>query len=299
MPTTPPALLQAVARYAALHANADGVAQTPFEGLRMMRAQRPAGPLHSVYRPLVCFVLQGTKRLEVAGEPRTVRAGQTVVVTVDAPVAGRVVEATPERPYLAVAFELQPAVLAELTAQMAPAAKTDAPLPRLFADDTGAAALDCAARLLRLLDRRDDAPLLLPGICRELHYWLLAGPHGAQLRRLCSPDGAAPRLVGAIRMLREGYRGRIAVDDLAAAVHMSATTFHRRFKEMTSLTPLQFQQRLRLIEARRLMVDEGAPASVSAARVGYASVPQFTREYARLFGAPPATHARLLAQWEQ
>ena len=293
---TPPALLEAVARYAALHANADGIAATPFEGLRMMRAQHPTGPLHSIYRPLVCFVLQGAKRLDVAGQPRTVHAGQTALVTVDAPVAGRIVEAAPEQPYLAVAFELQPALLADLATQMAPPPPSRAPLPRLFAEDTAAAALDCVQRLLRLLDRQDDAALLLAGIARELHYWLLAGPHGPQLRQLTSPDAAAPRLAEAIRRLRRGFRGRIAIEELAGAVHMSSTTFHRRFKQMTSLTPLQFQQRLRLIEARRLMLDEGAPASVSAARVGYASVPQFTREYARLFGAPPAMHVRQLAQ---
>src|SRR5690606_42082275 len=127
---------------------------------------------------------------------------------------------------------------------------------------------DCAARLMRLLDRRDAIPLLRPGIMRELHYWLLSGQHGAALWALAAPDGHASRLAAAIAILREEYRSRVPVERLAAAAAMSHTAFHKHFKQMTSLTPGQYQKRLRLIEARRLMLDEGSSASSTAFEVG-------------------------------
>jgi AraC-like DNA-binding protein len=161
----------------------------------------------------------------------------------------------------------------------------------LFAQDTEAATLDCASRLMRLLDRPDAAPLLRPGIMRELHYWLLSGEHGAALRALADPDSHASRLAAAIAILRAEYRSRMPIERLAAAAAMSLTAFHKHFKHMTSLTPGQYQKRLRLIEARRLMLDEGFSASSAAFEVGYESVSQFTREYGRLFQAPPKRDA--------
>ena len=288
-------LRQAVVKYASMHANSDGIARTPIEGLRMMWSFAPGAALHSIYRPLVCFILQGAKQLEVAGETRVFGAGQAVVVTVDVPVTGRIVTASLDAPYLAVAVELQMTLLHELAAQMAPARRMrDVARTTLFAEDADAAALECTMRLMRLLDRIEDAPVLQPGILRELHYWLLCGRHGEVLRTLASPDGFAQRLSEAIRILRAEFRCTLRVERLAAASNMSTAAFHRHFKSMTSLTPGQFQKQLRLIEARRLMVDEGFPASVAASRVGYESVPQFTREYRRMFGVPPATHARRL-----
>lgn len=288
------ALRQAVVSYASMHANPDGIARTPIEGLRMMRSNAPRGALHSIYRPLVCFILQGAKQLTVAGETRVFGAGQAAVVTVDVPVTGRIVRASPQAPYLAVAVELQTDLVRELAAQMAPVRAVRGPGTALFAEDTDAAALDCAMRLMRLLDRLEDAPVLYPGIARELHYWLLRGRHGDVLRTLAAPDSCAQRLTGAIRILRAEFRSKLSVERLAAACSMSTAAFHRHFKSMTSSTPGQFQKQLRLIEARRLMIEEGFPASLAAAKVGYESVPQFTREYGRMFGVPPATHVRRL-----
>jgi AraC-like DNA-binding protein len=161
----------------------------------------------------------------------------------------------------------------------------------LFVEDTGAAALDCASRLVRLLDRPEAIPLLRPGIMRELHYWLLSGQHGAALRSLAAPESTVSRLAPAIAILRAEYRSRIPVERLATAAAMSLTAFHKHFKHMTSLTPGQYQKRLRLIEARRLMLDEGFSASSAAFEVGYESVSQFTREYARMFQATPKRDA--------
>ena len=285
-------LNQAVGAYAMRHANRDGLATTPVPGLRMMRVEAPTGDLHSVYRPLVCLVLQGAKRLIVGKEERVVSAGQSVIVGADMPVVGRIVQASRSEPYLAVAVELERTVLRELAVQMGgscPQRPSD--LRTLFAEDAEAPLVDCASRLVRLLDRPDAIPLLRPGIMRELHYWLLSGPHSADLRALANPDNHASRLAAAVEILRSDYRSRVPVERLAQAAAMSLTAFHKHFKHMTSLTPGQYQKRLRLIEARRLMLEEGLPASSAAFEVGYESVSQFTREFRRLFQAPPKRHA--------
>ncbi|WP_309086599.1 AraC family transcriptional regulator [Chelativorans sp.] len=285
-------LKKAVRTFASRYANSDGLALTPVPGLRMMCVETPAGDLHSVYRPLICFVLQGAKRMIVGSEERVFREGQSVIVSADMPVVGRIVEATPYEPYLAVAVELEMSLLREISIQTGNAgARRSSLISTLFTEDTNAAMLDCALRLLRLLDRPDAAELLRPGIMRELHYWLLSGQHGPALRTLADPDSYAGRLASAIAILRAEYRSRIPVERLAAAAAMSLTAFHKHFKIMTSLTPGQYQKRLRLIEARRLMLDEGFSASNAAFEVGYESVSQFTREYGRLFRAPPKRDA--------
>lgn len=281
-------LKQAVRTHAGLHANRDGLALTQVPGLRMMCVERPAGDLHSIYRPLICFVLQGAKRMVVGNEERVFYGGQSVIVGADMPVVGRIVEASLDLPYLAIAVELEMTLLREISAQMG-----DARLPRssgmqtLFADDTETAMLDCVLRLMRLLDRPDAISLLRHGIMRELHYWLLTGRHGTALQALADPDSYAGRLAAAISILRADYRSRVPIEELAAAASMSLTAFHKHFKKMTSLTPGQYQKRLRLVEARRLMHDEGLSATSAAFEVGYESVSQFTREYGRFFKAPP------------
>lgn len=288
------ALLQAVRRHAAAHASADGLALTCVPGLRMMCVHAPTGPMHSVYRPLVCLVLQGAKRMTVHGETREVHAGDSVLVTADVPVTGRIVQASPAAPYCAVAQELDLALLAQLFVELPQPPLAPDRKGVLSVEDSEAAVLDCVARLLRLIERPEAVPLLQPGIARELHYWLLAGRHGPALGRLAAPDGYASRLGEAMRILRSEYRTSIPVERLAAAARMSVSAFHRHFRALTSLAPLQFQKQLRLVEARRLMRDLGLPASAAAFEVGYQSVSQFTREYARMFGAPPMRDTRSL-----
>lgn len=281
-------LKKAVRTYASRHANNDGLATTPVPGLRMMCVEAPAGDLHSVYRPLVCLVLQGAKRLIVGREERIFSAGQSVIVSADMPVVGRIVEASQSEPYLAVAVELETATLRELAVQMGGShPRRPSQIHTLFTENTEDTLIDCALRLTRLLDRPEATPLLHPGIMRELHYWLLSGSHGADLRALADPDSHANRLATAIAILRREYRSRVPVERLAQAAAMSLTAFHKHFKHMTSLTPGQYQKRLRLIEARRLMLEDGFSASNAAFEVGYESASQFTREYGRLFQVPP------------
>ncbi|CAN7512242.1 AraC family transcriptional regulator N-terminal domain-containing protein [Rhizobacter sp. LjRoot28] len=285
------ALVDAVIAFAAAHADADGLVRTPVPGLRMMRAWRPSGAMHSVYQPLVCLVLQGEKHMTVGHQARTVQAGDSVLVTADIAVTGRIARASPAEPYVAVAIELDAGLLREVVTGLHPQTPASSVDGRLFVEDAQAAVLDCVARLVRLLDRPEAIPLLHAGISRELHYWLMVGPHGPALRGLAAPDACAARVGAAIRLLRERYREPLPVQALAEAAHMSLTAFHRHFKAMTSLTPGQFQKQLRLVEARRLMRQEGRPARHAAFDVGYASVPHFTRDYHRMFGASPGRDA--------
>jgi len=285
-------LKQAVQAYASTRANGEGLAFTPIPGLRMMCVDAPRGQLHSIYRPLVCLVLQGAKHMTVGREERLFSAGQSVIVSADMPVVGRIVRASRDEPYLAIAVELDISILRETTAHLGDVApQRPSEIRTLFAVDTGAAALDCAMRLMRLLDQPAAVALLRPGILRELHYWLLSGEHGAALRAIAAPDGYASRLAAATALLRKEYRTRIPVERLAAEAAMGLTTFHRHFKYMTSLSPGQYQKRLRLIEARRLMLDEGYSATSAALEVGYESVSQFTREYGRMYETPPKRDA--------
>jgi AraC-like DNA-binding protein len=287
------ALKTAVRAHARRFANRDGVALTPVPGLIVKCVDAPGGDLHAVCRPMAILVLQGAKRLVVDRQEQVFRSGQCAIVSADVPVVARVLKACAEEPYLALAVELEIALLRDLAAQSEVARPEPSSMQRrLFAEDIDGAVLDCAVRLMRLIDRPDAIPLLRLGIASELHYWLLSGQHGHALRALADPSGCATRLSGAIAVLRAEYRTRIPVGRLASASAMSLTAFHKHFKQMTSLTPGQYQKRLRLIEARRLMLEEGYAASSAAFEVGYESVSQFTREYRRLFEAPPKRDAK-------
>jgi AraC-like DNA-binding protein len=286
-------LMQAIEAFASKNADASGLAIAPVPGIRMKVVSRPSSRFDSVYRPMVLLILQGTKQLTVGSEERLVRAGQTLIVSADVPVAARIVEASPERPYIAAALDLDVALLRELAVHVEAAPpKASRRTRTLFALDTEAAALDCASRLIQLIDRPEAVPLLRPGIMRELHYWLLSGPHRSALRTLANPHGYAQRIASAISILQMEYRSRLSAERLATAVAMSVSNFHKHFKQVTSLTPGQYQKHLRLIEARRLMVEHGFSAISASLEVGYESVSHFTRDYRRMFQAPPKRDTR-------
>lgn len=286
-------LLDAVSTYARAHANRDGLALTPVPGLRMMCLDQPGDKLESTYRPLVCLVLQGEKHLLAGRQEKLCGEGQAIIISADLPVTGQVVTASGERPYIALAIELDMALLSELADQLRETTPTPPdPTATMLVQDVDAAVLDCAGRLMRLVAHPEAVPILHPGLIRELHFWLLNGAHGRQLRACMAPEAHPVRLNRAVAMLRLSYRQKLRVDDLAGAASMSLSAFHKHFKDYTSLTPVQYQKRLRLIEARRLMLYEGVTANKAAFEVGYESSSQFTREYARLFGAPPRRDAR-------
>ncbi|WP_225766956.1 AraC family transcriptional regulator [Inquilinus sp. Marseille-Q2685] len=284
------ALLDAVRRHAEAHAGATGTAQTPIPGLTTVRATAPSGLDYAISRPLACLVVQGSKHVSMGAEGFDFTAGDTLLIAADVPTVSRITRASIAAPYLSLVLELDPAVIADLVIQMGVAAGAD--LPPVRVEPTDAEVADAALRLMRLLDRPAAVPVLQAQLVRELHYWLLAGRHGPAIRRLGWPDGPARRVARAVALLRAEFARPLPVERLAAAAGMSPSSFHHHFRAVTSLSPLQFQKQLRLIEARRLMLSEGASAGSAAFAVGYESVSQFTREYGRMFGAPPVRDAK-------
>lgn len=278
-------LLDAVRRYAEAHADTAGLAQTGIPGLTTVRATTPSGLVHAIPRPLVCLVLQGSKHVTMGTRAFAFDAGDSLLITADVPTVSQITCASVTAPYLSLVLDLDPAVITELTVQMR-AVPVAGGLP-VRADPTDAEVADAALRLMRLLERPASVAVLHGQLVRELHYWLLVGRHGAAIRRLGWPDGHAPRVARAIAILRAEFARPLPVARLAAAAGMCPSSFHQHFRTVTSLSPLQFQKQLRLIEARRLMLAEGVSASRAAFTVGYESVPHFTREYGRMFGSPP------------
>lgn len=278
-------LLDAVRRHADAQADAHGVARTPFAGLSTVRATSPSGLVYAISRPLVALVVQGRKQVTLGAQVQDMSAGESLLITADVPTVSQITHATLAAPYYSLVLELDTAVIAELARQMQAATAGKVTPVRIVPTDAEVAA--AALRLLQLLERPDALPILQASLLRELHYWLLAGRHGAAIRQLGWPGGHAERIGRAVALLRAEFAKPWAVEQLADVSGLSASAFHRHFRATTSLSPLQFQKQLRLIEARRLMLAEGRSASSAAFAVGYESVPQFTREYGRLFGQPP------------
>jgi AraC-like DNA-binding protein len=278
-------LLAAVSPYAEAHADAAGLAQTPIPGLMAVRATAPSGLVHAISQPLVCLVLQGSKRVTMGTQSFAFSAGESLLITADVPTVNQITHASALSPYLSLVLALDLAVIADLVQQMAEPPLADAAPVRVGPTETDVA--DAALRLMGLLDRPKALPVLQVQLVREMHYWLLAGRLGVAIRRLGWPDGHAQRVARAVSVLRADFARPLPVERLAAVAGMSPSSFHQHFRSATSLSPLQFQKQLRLIEARRLMLSEGVSASSAAFAVGYESVPQFTREYGRMFGLPP------------
>lgn len=278
-------LLDAVRHHADVHAGADGAARTPIPGLTAIRATGRTELSYQIPRPLVCLILQGAKHVTMGQQSFTFRAGDSLLITADVPTVSQIVEASLAAPYYSLVMDLDPAVIAELTTEMAAIAQGDDAPVKIETTDSHVA--DAALRLMRLLERPASLPVLQGSLVREFHYWLLAGRHGAAIRRLGLPDSRVRRIARAVALLRAEYAQRLPVERLAAVAGMSPSAFHQHFRAVTSLSPLQFQKQLRLIEARRLMLADGVNASNAAFTVGYESVQQFTREYGRMFGMPP------------
>lgn len=278
-------LLTTVHRYAESHADRTGQAQTPIAGLTIVRATEVSDLLYAISRPLICLVLQGSKHVTMGAQAFSFSAGDSLLITADVPTVSQITCASLAAPYLSLVLELDPAVIADLAMQM-DVAREDGAWP-VRVDPTDAEVSDAALRLMRLLDRPASLPVLHAQLVREFHYWLLAGKHGAAIRNLGWPDSQARRVARAVEVLRTDFAQPLPVERLAAVAGMSLSSFHQHFRNVTSLSPLQFQKQLRLIEARRLMLSEGVSASSAAFAVGYESVPQFTREYGRMFGLPP------------
>lgn len=283
------ALFDLCRRFADAHVDSSGVAVTPVPGITLVRALHPGDLQAAIARPLVAMLLQGRKSVTTGLASFDYGPGEAMVIAADVPTTSQITEASQRFPYYALVLELDLAILRELQ-EAGPSGPDEA--PRVGIEPMNADVTDAAYRLARLFDQPGALAVLGEGLRRELHYWLLQSVHGPAIRALGAVDSHSARIRRAVAMLRRDFMQPVSVDALADAAGMSVSVFHRHFRAMTTLSPLQFQKQLRLIHARRLMLAEGMSIAQAAGEVGYISVSQFTREYARLYGAPPGRDRR-------
>ena len=260
---------------------------TAIPGLTLSRANAPTELSPAMYYPLLCVLARGRKRIFLGESEFFYDPDCYLVASLDLPISGQVLEA----PCLGVTLALEPARLAALLLDLPATVETQATARAVAVDPLEDDLRDPLLRLLRLLDRPADIPVLAPGIEREILYRLLCGPRGATLRQMALPGSRLSQINRAIRMLRERYQEKVRTEELARAAGMSATSLHRHFRTVTTMSPLQFQKRLRLQEARRRLLTHDVDATRVSFDVGYESASQFSREYRRLFGQPPARDA--------
>ncbi len=253
-------------------------------------------PMPSVYRPQLCLVAQGQKEVTLGDRVFNYAPGRYGIVTYDLPATGRVVDATPAAPYLCLFIDFDPVMLGELALRVPPPPGPPRDPMGKTVSDADAGLLDATLRLLRLLDDPAALPVLAPLAEQEILYRLLAGPDGARMRYITSSQGRVAQVGRAIAWIGQNFRERFSIEQLAAEVSMSPSSLHEHFRAVTAMTPLQYQKQLRLQEARSLMLVQSVDTTTAAFRVGYESPSQFSREYRRLFGEPPARDiARLRA----
>ncbi|MCY1420326.1 Exoenzyme S synthesis regulatory protein ExsA [compost metagenome] len=271
------------------HCAGEGMYATAIEPLGLARSDAPSdGRMPTLYRPALCVIAQGAKEVRLGPELYRYDELNLLVVSVTLPVSGQVIEASAETPYLSLRLDIDPGELTRLIAEAGLAGTAPRPSGRgLYLQRLDCTVLDALLRLMRLLDTPRDIPMLAPLYIREILYRLLRGPQGHLLHDIAMTDSQTHRVTRAIEWLNRNYDKALRIEDLAREVNLSASTLHHRFKEVTALSPLQYQKQLRLQEARRLMLSEGLEVSVAGHRVGYESPSQFSREYSRLFGAPP------------
>ena len=237
--------------------------------------------------PLFCVVARGRKRIYLGHEEFRYDPDSYMVASLDLPVSGQVIEA----PCLGMTLALDPAMLAALLLEMPPGGGARSATKAIAVNPLEDDLLNPLLRLLRLLDRPGDIPMLAPLIEREMLYRLLCGPRGEMLRQLALPSSQLSQISRAINLIRQRYDQAIRVDELARTAGMSPTSFHRHFRAVTAMSPLQFQKRFRLHEARRMLLSQKLDAASVSFDVGYESPSQFSREYRRLFGASPRRDA--------
>jgi AraC-like DNA-binding protein len=280
----------------------EGVTRTALPGVSVICSPTITEPLGEVAEPTLGVVVQGVKETALNGRPFSYGAGQFLIVSVELPVIGHIAQASADEPFLAFVLELRPERIAALLLETAPAATArpdaiDATPAGIAVSDASRALLDAIGRLLALLDAPDDAAALAAGVEREVLWRLVTGPQGATVRQIGLADSRLAHLARAIHWIRSRhYEATLRVEELAALATMSVSSFHRHFRAVTSMTPIQFQKQIRLHEARaRLLAEPGDVAGVGFA-VGYDSPSQFSREYRRMFGVPPSRDALVLRE---
>ena len=261
---------------------------TAIPGLSLFRRDEPTEPISGMYEPSICLVAQGAKRVRLGEDSFVYDAHHYLITSVHLPTIVQIIAASREKPYLGLRLKFDQREISQLMAD------SNLPTPRTQQSSRGMATgevtlslLTAFQRLVDLLAEQADIPILAPIIQREIIYRLLVGDQGSRLRQIASAGSQSHQIARAIDWLKGNFTRPLSIDGLAAQARMSTSTFHHHFRSMTALSPLQFQKQLRLQEARRLMLAERMDAATAAFQVGYESPSQFSREYNRLFGAPP------------
>lgn len=270
--------------------------ETGIPRIAMVQGEVPEHLLAAVYDPMINLILQGSKSMTVGDRTLRYDPATYFVMSIELPAVGKVHPSATGEPYLAVSLTLDPTILATLLADL------PKPAGRVGQENGFSVAavtpelIDAWVRMLRLMERPQDITALAPAYEREILYRVLQGPQGWMLREIPAPDTAMARVSLAIQWIRRDFAEPIRVDDLAEKAAMSVSAFHRHFKAVTNLSPLQYQKRVRLLQARTLLVASAKSVTTAAFEVGYESPTQFSRDYARVFGLPPARDAaRILA----
>lgn len=282
-----------LARLVDRNAPEDGIRESPLAGTQCMKFSHPTQRAKSCWGSSLCIVAQGCKEIVLGRAVYRSEDAHYIATPIDLPVTSRVASASPEKPFLCLKLALDPMLLSEVHAQI----ERDSPgepesLARgVFVGRASDRMLEAAIRLGELFQTPEDIPVLGPLIIKEIFYHLLKGADGPAIRQLVRSGSKLHRISQAIYALKTDLSDALDVNTLAEAAGMSRSAFFKHFKEVTSLSPIQYQKRLRLLEARRLMIEEGETAEGSAFQVGYKSASQFSREYSRMFGIPPFKHA--------
>ena len=270
---------------------------TAIPGLSLYQRIEPTQPASGMYEPSLCLIAQGAKRVLLGDDAYVYDANHFLITSVGLPTVWQIIEASREKPCLGLVLKLDQREISQLMVD------SHLPPPRAQQSSRGMATgevtlplLTAFQRLLDLLAEPQDIPILAPIIQREISYRLLVGDQGARLRQMASAGSQSHQIARAIDWLQGNFTRPLRIDDLATQVNMSTSTFHHHFRALTAMSPLQYQKWLRLNEARRLMLTERLDAASAAFKVGYESSSQFSREYSRLFGAPPLRDITSLRQ---
>jgi AraC-like DNA-binding protein len=284
----PSLLFEAVNAYISRQGGGQGLFPTPIDSFNIVSSFKARMRMRQVYKPSLCVVLQGAKEITLGEDALRYGAMECLAIGMTLPATGCIIEASPDAPYIGVNVELDTAMIREVLEQLdTPPPPPVNSGPCLFVRRVDEPLAECVTRLLRMCETPKAIPILFPSVMREICYWLLSGPNGGELCKLAEPESNAARVAKALHLIHEDLARTLRMEELAQVARMSQSSFHQHFKAMTSMTPLQFQKQLRLLEARRLMVTEDASVADAAYQVGYESASQFSREYSRMFGVAP------------
>ncbi|SIN87823.1 AraC-type DNA-binding protein [Parasphingorhabdus marina DSM 22363] len=276
------------------HLAFDGIEPCALPRVKLIRSTTITPAMPTTYEPSLCLVAQGKKHVTLGHLDYVYDASQYLVASVDLPLQGSIIEASEECPYFCISLDLNVTVLSELMLEHGTGASATTSKPGIALSTVTPDLMDAAVRLLRLLDTPDDIPALAPLVEREILYRLLHGEQSEMMRHIANAESRLSQVSRAIVWIKDHYAEPFSIERLAREAGMSSSSLHEHFKAVTTYSPLQYRTRLRLQEARRIMVSDALDAASAGFKVGYESPSQFSRDYVRVFGAPPMQDAQRL-----